>query len=359
MADSHGLAHGARDERSCFDEAPECASSFGHGGALDAPRMLAWLRSKATQPDGHVLSWVNAAHPGYHYPEVAGLLLTLLATREAAPSVTRTRIASQLARGLAPSGAVGRGGIDYAFDSAMALRGLHAHLGAGGALDADPAPTESVTERLFSFIADCVARRSALGAGDEVSGPRWSTSYGCHLLKMTHALGAHGRLAGARSAEILSNELLVTFRPLARAGRFVIHEGSEKSYVHAACYALEGLLALREVDGTRQLLMDGARWLASLQRPDGALPAWHDGVCPRGPWPTDVVAQSVRLWAAMDPVRFAPEIHRGLRRLAELQAPCGGLRYLEGSNDINSWATIFAVQAVTWAEDGATPNTLA
>jgi uncharacterized protein YfaS (alpha-2-macroglobulin family) len=179
------------------------------------------------------------------------------------------------------------------------------------------------------------------------------------LLKMTHALRAHGGRGRAVSADALVEQLLESLLPLWRGGRFVIYARSDESYLHAACYALEGLLALPEVEGTSEHLQAGAEWLASLQRSDGAMPAWHDGVRARGPWPTDVVAQSVRLWAAVDADGFAPEIARGLDRLAAMQTAGGGLRYFEGTDDINTWVTIFAVQAVTWARQGAAPKTLA
>jgi hypothetical protein len=32
----------------------------------------------------------------------------------------------------------------------------------------------------------------------------------------------------------------------------------------------------------------------------------------------------------------------------------GGLRYEPGSDDVNTWATIFAIQAFRWAEQGGT-----
>jgi len=44
----------------------------------DLARMVAWLERDPLAPDGSVLSWVNPEHPGYAYPEAAGLLLGLL-----------------------------------------------------------------------------------------------------------------------------------------------------------------------------------------------------------------------------------------------------------------------------------------
>lgn len=335
-----------------------------HDDRPDAPartpelgRMLAWLRGQAVTPSGDVLSWVNPAHPGYPYPEAAGLLLTLLAEVDDGPCPLRDTIAARLERGLSPAGGVGRDGLDYAFDSAMALHGLLAHARASGA------PRAGAVDRLYDFVADCIERRAAVGRG-AAPALRWSTSWGCHQLKLTHALHAHGG-AGRRPLAPLVDALLETLTPLGPDGRFVIYAGDARSYVHATCYALEGLLLLQRVappprrDELAALLRAGARWLADVQRPDGALHAWHNGQVGWGPAPADIVAQSVRLWAALDREAFAAPIARGLTRLAALQAPEGGLRYLPGSSDINTWCTIFAAQAVLWSRPDARRGPLA
>ncbi len=345
-------ARGAADEHIHKD-------MYVHRPAPALEPMLAWLRGAAVTDTGDVRSWVNPAHPGYPYPEAAGLLLTLLASVEDRPSPARESIAARLADALSPAGAVGRDGVDYAFDSAMALHGLLAHARAGGR------PHAAACDRLYDFIADCVERRAATGPGAPASS-RWSTSWGCHLLKLVIALRAHGGRGRARGPEALVGALRSTLTPLERDGRFAIHSGDERSYVHATCYALEGLLALTrgasssEPDAAlRAPLRAGVDWLASIQAPDGSLPAWHNGQEVWGPAPTDIVAQSVRLWAAVDRERYAAPIARGLARLAALQTPAGGLRYLPDSQDINTWCTIFAVQATLWSRPGAALELLA
>ena len=47
-----------------------------------SPAYAAWLRSPdVITVDGAVMSWVNPAHPGYSYPEIAGYMLSDLAFR--------------------------------------------------------------------------------------------------------------------------------------------------------------------------------------------------------------------------------------------------------------------------------------
>lgn len=186
----------------------------------DVGRMLEWLRSAATDADGSVRSWVNPEHPGYPYPEAAGLLLTLLAAVEPRPSPVREAIARRLQQDISPRGAVGRGGLEYAFDTAMALHGLHAHAQAGGRAQLE------ALDQLHGFIADRVAARSALGAAARPPEPRWSTSWGCHLIKLNLAIETYDGATGRGRADSFIEQLLASLLPLARGGRFVIHAGS-------------------------------------------------------------------------------------------------------------------------------------
>ncbi len=318
----------------------------------DVERMLAWLTSRATCPDGHVVSWVNPDHKGYPYPEAAGLLLSLLAVVEPRPSTAREAIATRLGAELQSRTAVGRDGVEYVFDSAMVLHGLHVHVKRGGC---DRPELVHARTELYGFLVNCIHERAALGRGS-IAPVRWSTTWGCHLLKLVLALDTH---AGS-DADTHIRALLDSLLQLFRGGRFVTHHGSEQTYVHASCYALEGLLRLQlRGDSSAGALLDaGARWLTQIQLRDGSLPAWHDGVRGWGPNPADIVAQSVRLWSAIDRQRFAEPIARALAYLASLQTASGGLRYHRDSADVNTWSTTFATQAVLWATSEAKPGEL-
>ncbi len=332
----------------------------------DRRRLMGWLVESSLMASGEVLSWVNPEHPGYLYPEAAGLLLALLAQDiDEGPRMPRDRAASQLAvcqrifEALAADidarGAVGRGGVDYLFDSGIVLHGLlrlHDRLVEGiddGALRV----LEAVIDRVYNRVLRGVARRRAVSPAPGES-PRWSEAWGCHLLKLALPLAAYARIFGdddgrpAASIRRLVGDLI----PLAAGGRFVVYGGDDRTYVHACCYAAEGLLAVDPAidPQARPQAVATATWLATIQRADGSMLAWHDGERAYGPQRADIVAQSVRLWAAVDRRRFAPSIARGLGHLAGLQSASGGLRYGPESDDVNTWATIFAAQAIAWVE---------
>lgn len=172
---------------------------------------------------------------------------------------------------------------------------------------------------------------------------------------MVRALDAYHRLTGDSRAVRLIDQLDAELVPLGHDGRFVTHAGSERTYLHAHCYAVEGLLCLARL-GRPEIVpvcRRAAEWLLSVQEDSGALLAWHDGESSWGAAHADAIAQAVRIWACVDRVEYAAAIARSLDFLAGLQSAEGGVYYHPGSGDVNSWATIFAVQAVQWARVGA------
>ena len=108
---------------------------------------MRWLTTEPVKNNGAVLSWVNPDHPGYPYPEAAGLWLTL--TSQRAPHRLRQRnlVATNLVRRISNAGGLGRDEREYIFDTAIALQGLLAHKRAGGSLidTSAPDPTEMFT----------------------------------------------------------------------------------------------------------------------------------------------------------------------------------------------------------------------
>ncbi|EDM81444.1 hypothetical protein PPSIR1_39675 [Plesiocystis pacifica SIR-1] len=326
--------------------------------------MLDWLEQLALDHGGAIPSWVNAAHPGYAYPEAAGLWLSVVAqARPGSPALERTArwLSARIHVDAEGRGYVGRAGRLYTFDSAMALSGLLAARAAGVAVD------EASLRGLARGLVHAVATRWP-GSGVEPGSRRWSDRWACHQLKLAWALGRvrlelGPELAAEAGAALAKLEPLLQ---LERGGRFGLADDDGRSYVHASCYALEGALALRRFRGASDpldaQLRRGAAWLASIQEPDGALPCWvlsegrspEDSALEAGRRPSDVIAQAVRLWAAVDPRAHAPAIAAGVEALARRQHPLGALSYLEpgvgtgpdASPDLNSWCTAFAVQAL-------------
>jgi hypothetical protein len=310
-----------------------------------------WLVSdRVVAPNGAVRSWWNPDHPGYAYPEIAGYLLSLLAFEGLATVPIRDRIARRLVADMSADGGVGRGGTDFVFDSAMALTGLISHEAIGGTI-----PGPDAVDRLFGYVTRTLLDRRAYTGGDPGDDTHWSRSYGCHLLKTSIALMAYDARMPGVTVDPLLDRLRDDLTPLYDAGRFRTNATSEVSYLHAHCYAIEGLMAMEELDPRCGELIDGgAAWLAGIQDPTGGIHAWHDGKKAYGPLRSDATAQAVRIWSCVDRGAFTPAIDRALAFLASMTTPEGGLRYEPGSEDTNTWASIFGLQAIRWADEGGT-----
>ncbi len=291
-----------------------------------------WLLRAPLGEGGAVLSWVNPARPGYAYPEAAGLWLRF-AARAGADVADVARVRERL-RADVVDGRVGRGGVAYVFDTAVALGGL-----------IQTGAVSAVERAMFEAVLDDIAaRRPCVGAP---GGDRWSTRWTGHMLKVIPVLRRYGERTGDARAEAAAHALLAGLHPRVGVEPF---DGGD-FYTHAFCYALEGLLAAGAwgLADVAVVLRDGADTLARMQRGDGALSAFRSG----GPARADATAQAARLWLAVDRARYAGAIGRAFAALDALDAGDGGLRYEEGSGDVNTWATVFAVQADAWCVPGA------
>lgn len=304
----------------------------------DVAAMRRWLRSDAiVRGDGAVLSWANPQRPGYAYPEAAGLYLSLAgaaSSRDEADGATEDRVATWLCASIDAHGGVGRDGISYLFDSAVALVGLLRYRAAGDRVGVD----ESI-HRLRRFIAVQIGAGLGVEPRAAVADGRWSTQFGAHLVKCLHAMHLYACTFGER----LADEQLTAL---------INRTGQQPSpvYVHPFCYEQEGHLVVAHY-GLAGLFepVDGALdLLAALQQPDGSILAFANGMDGFGEPRTDATAQAVRLWLLGDRQRYAVEIGRALQFLAGAQTPQGGVRYTPGSDDVCSWSTMFAVQAVEW-----------
>lgn len=279
---------------------------------LDSPR----LRSS----DGRVLSWLGGAEPGYAYDEATALLARhrrwsgRRGGLEGAAAKNEATLGEVLRRRL-EVGWLARGGVDFVFDTGLALPWA-------------PDP-EALAAQLGRSLRQGIASRP------EEPG-RWSHVVGPHHLKVLPELLAAGEPVDDLVDAIVARSWT--------GSRFRIEPHGGATYVHAHCYALEGLVVL----GARPDVVEaGLAWLRELQGTDGGLPAWVGRPDPRRP--SDAVAQAVRLWSAVDPVAFAGPIARGLGWLAAAQETDGGIRYASTHPERNTWTTIFACQAAQWA----------
>lgn len=248
-------------------------------------------------------------------------------------------------------GGIGRDGRGYLFDHGMVVAGRLAwaeRRGLGVAGEREP---------IAMLLAWLRHGRATSPAEPQA---RWSERFGPHLLKLALPLARWvEHTADAEAARALV-QLRAALQPASLDGRVPSAGDAGPTYLHACCYAAEGLWRLSEAPlpgparaEARALAARTAAWLARVQRADGGLPPWHDGERGWGPAPADVAAQAVRLWSGLDREAYAGAIERALGFLARLTDPCGGVRYHEDSGDLNTWATLFTVQALDFAEGEA------
>jgi len=321
-------------------------------GPEETQRLTDWLIDRLVTPDGAVLSWENASHSGYRYPEAAGLLLTLLAGDERPHArAASVRIVSWLSSLIRERGAVGRGDRLYAFDTAMVLRGLLSFVEAGGEL-----PDETAPHRCFRFLVETINAGQATDAPTGEAA-RWSNTLSCHLMKLSFALRQH------ELHEPMGNERDLALRLFDKTlqsfceGRFRTAPGDRSTYLHAHCYAVEGLLCMRawKLADESSVLEACAEWLEHIQRVHGGIPAWHDGRRGAGPSHADATAQAIRIWSCLDRDRWAKPIALATRWIRQNTSPNGGVWYSPDCRDQNTWASIFAAQAVRFASGAADP----
>lgn len=314
----------------------------------DAAAMRRWLLGEAiTDPDGAIRSWANPQHPGYRYPEAGGLFLSALCMGVGAGGrveAAADRTAAWLCGTLGPSGGVGRDGIEYLFDSAVVLAGLLRYRAAGGR-----AGGEEPLHRLRQFIARQIAAGLPVVPSTATADGRWSTQFGAHLVKCLHSLHLYARAFGGTVEDGVVAAL-------------INRSGQQPSpiYLHPFCYEQEGhcIVAQNGFPGLFEPIDGTLDWLAALQRPDGSILAFANGIDGFGEPRTDATAQAVRLWLLRDRQRYAEPIARALAFLAACQTPGGGIRYTPASNDVCSWSTMFALQAVEWLVDEPRPDEL-
>ncbi|MEM6293848.1 MAG: hypothetical protein AAGA54_21410 [Myxococcota bacterium] len=289
---------------------------------------LAWLQQDVIGGP-NVASWTNPLHPGYAYPEAAGLLIRWMAQRDRLPP---TAVLESLVDAVQRD-AVGRAGITYAFDTGVVLTGLDA------VVPDDPRWTAA-----RSRLAE---RLRARAVTTPTVAPRWSTTPGPHMLKL-----AVGTLVRARRGAATPLRDVLAAWPFEQRDDGLLHTPPHAAtYLHAHAYATEGLLALAQLGvDTANAAAIAIDALARMQSPDGSLPAWSDGTVPGR---CDTTAQAVRLFILHDRERLRGAIETGLAFLDRHTDERGATAYEAGSDDRNTWTTLFTAQARAWARDEA------
>ena len=311
---------------------------------------LRWLlQGPIRTPEGMLVAWTAGGAPAHVYEESTGYLITLLCylhqlTGDERYHEEASGTVRALTRTVGDRAGCGRDGRIYLFDTVVCLRALgtfHTLYG-DHAGDRQHQQSVAVMDRLAHTARQMMERQQACSGAANGSSRRWSRSFSAHLIKAAQLMAPW--LPGWRS---VIEALISRYH---HDGRFAIDDRHRQVYLHACCYAGEGLLAAGELSGQPSI----APFLASVQADDGGLPArWPDGDQQRV---TDATAQAVRIWQCSDAQAYADNIQQGLGFLQSMAHPGGGFRYSTGVDHLNSWATIFAVQALVWRHGDPAPG---
>ncbi len=255
------------------------------------------------------------------------------------------------------------GGNVFAFDAGMVLNGfvdLHALTGEHQFID--------TAKRIGNFLLENMFKEGKMYAiystktGEiKDSEEKWSTQPGSFHAKLSIgflklAETARGKRFRKAATALCENALLMQ-KP---DGRFVTNSRNKSTHLHPHCYAAEGLLFAGLKLG-KQRFVDAAEnavnWALSNQAKDSGINAFFSGEWNQSQR-SDVIAQVLRLALALKAIgRLASvpeEKLSGLRkRLLQFQHESGGFLYgkeldLDEKNCVNSWCTMFALQALQW-----------
>ncbi|MBI5061129.1 MAG: hypothetical protein HZB67_02345 [Candidatus Aenigmarchaeota archaeon] len=257
----------------------------------------------------------------------------------------------------------------FAFDNGMVLYGL-ANL---ARVSGDNSYSDG-TKRIADFLL--LMQSSGMNAlFDTEHGPfnskeKWSTQAGGYHAKLSLGLLEAAKILGrskyAKAAEELCNKAIKFQDP---SGRFVFDTLSDAkaTHLHPHAYACEGLVYADKFLG-RQRFMDNVeravKWSLDQQMSDGGLPTLCSPTSSDKSQRTDILSQHVRLGVLMLQegrlAGYSERINALLKRLMSFQNNSGkqaggffyGYENGKKMNHINSWCSMFALQAVRYGEHG-------
>ena len=363
---------------------------------LDLNRGIEWiLRSGIQSVDGGFFAWFDNEEERYSflYPEITGYAIRLLVqlyktTRSERFLKNAISAGDWLLRIQRPAGSFYckyfRGNrvdvlsykdydrTQYTFDAAICLSAL---------MDLFKAASYVKYLRSSKKIAEWLVKfqnqDGSIAAGYHpdhgiIDAGRWSMTTGCHHLKDVIALLKLYEQLGDERYILSAKRLLEWGRKLqSKDGRFLIFPGNEETYVHAHCYAVEGLLYAAKYLGDNTLMkraVSGARWLSKIQNNDGSIWNWYNSKEDKIKV-SDATTQALRIWLILEregPVNFYTNIEKSLRFLSRMQCSIederafGGVYYGERGRKkikhVNTGVTIFAIHASLFRKEEGNPS---
>lgn len=323
-------------------------------------QMEKWITEEICDENGGIYSWQRGNEKGYLYNEITGYGIKLYTylydkfkdqkyLQMAQKSVDY--INSQIN---GSGGGISRGGIYYAFDASICLSGILSYY---DCIENKQSMDEMNTKDLLNFIYRSLLDKKPINLNGtspaNLDFNHWSLSYGSHLLKCSIALSQSSNIFKSEKEKFdeLIDRLCIDILQNFHNGHFHKNSNSKDIYTHSHCYATEGLIYLNRPEYI-DVIQESANWLATVQNQNGSLYNRYFSLNGQDEV-ADVTSQAVRIWLWTDKEKFSSNIEKGFGFLKSLQSPEGGIYYKPGSKDINSWVTMFTMNALLWHNYGA------
>ena len=196
---------------------------------------------------------------------------------------------------------------------------------------------------------------------------KWSRAAGSHHAKISIGLLKLYNIVEDEKLKMSVNGLCNWVLKLqGRDGKIKTNENSGGIYLHAHCYATEGLLYASKEFCNKELEkagLEGARWLVDAQNSKGGMSRWYFNDCGfSSDENTEALAQAIRIWLIASSLYpqddfFHRKIEKALDHLLNLQCLTtednkakGGFYYAIMDKKIiphiNSCATLFSIQTL-------------
>ena len=210
--------------------------------------------------------------------------------------------------------------------------------------------------------------------GRVMNNHHWSETEACHHLKILLPLLKMHKITGDDRYVHSARRLLEWGVSLQEdSGRFITFFGSNETYSHAHCYAVEGLLVSSQFcdclvkTPVSERIIFAAKWLSNMQNKDGSIWNWHNSNRERTKV-SDALSQMLRILILLKTGRlsgvkqdsFDSHIKKGFKFLQEMQCKnrdnhsFGGMYYEEKNGEklqhVNTCATLFAIHAASLAK---------
>jgi len=322
-------------------------------------QMEKWISSEIFDQSGGLYSWQRGNEKGYLYNEITGYGVKLYmylydVFKDPRYLEMAQKSVKYLYSQMHDSGAISRGGIYYVFDASICLSGILSYY--DGNSTRKRYMDENRTKKLLDFIYYSLLKKKPInlnGASQiDLDMNHWSLNYGSHLLKCCISLSQSSNAFMIEKEKIdgLINNLCIDILHNFHDGHFYTHSNSQDVYTHSHCYATEGLIYLNRYEHLN-IIKESANWLAEIQNSDGSIYNRYFSLKDQEKV-ADVTAQAIRIWLWTDREKFCNNIEKSFSFLKSLQSPEGGIYYKKGSMDINSWVTMFTINAILWYNNG-------